>query len=100
MDIDDINLDEIAAAQLLAGNQVFAHQQNFILFTKQHSDGARLGVDAAHLRADDLVDLVGKVFVNRVALRLTDALQNHLLGGLRGNTTEIVGRAGHAYNIA
>ncbi len=71
-----------------------------MLDIEQERNGARQRVDTAHLCRDHLADAVCKIFINRVALGLADALEDDLLGSLRGDTSEIIGRIGHADDIA
>jgi hypothetical protein len=43
---------------------------------------------------------VGEVLVDGVALRLADALQDHLFGGLGGDAPKLLGRVWHAHDVA
>ncbi|MEZ4612560.1 MAG: hypothetical protein R2838_20340 [Caldilineaceae bacterium] len=100
MDVHHVDLEIVAAAQLLVGNLLFAHQQRFGLVIQQDGHGVGGGVHAAHLRVDQLADAMGKILVDRVARGLADALQDDLLGRLRRNAAE-VGRLGlHLDDVA
>ncbi len=100
MYVHNIDLDVLATAQLFGGDLVLAHHQAFVLVVKHERDGARLGVDAAHLGGNHLAHLVRKIFVDRVAFRFADALEDHLLGRLGGNAAKVVRRIGHADDVA
>ena len=61
-------------------------------------DAAQLHDDVAVLEplddaADDFADPVAVLGVDVVALGLADLLEDHLLGGLRGDAPEVLGRA-------
>ena len=89
--VDDEDLEIVTAAKLLGANLVILHHEDFVLVIEQQGDRARRRVDAAHLRRENLAHLVSKVLEDGVALGLANALQDDLLGRLRGNAPKVLG---------
>ena len=53
--------------------------------------GAATGVDAGDHTGEQLLGLAHELLVDHVALRLPDALDDHLAGGLSGDAPKILG---------
>ena len=73
----------------LAVDLLGLRQQRLDAFAQLHERVARVGL--LHDAGDQLADAVAVLLVHHVALGLADALQDHLLGGLRGDPAEVVG---------
>ena len=74
----------------LAVDLLGARQQRLDALAQLHERVARVGLldDAG----DQLADAVAVLLEHHVALGLADPLQDHLLGGLRGDAAEVVRR--------
>ncbi len=88
-DLLDDGLDPLRVVVALALDLLGLGQQRLDTFAQLHERVARVGLlnDAG----DQLADAVAVLLVHHVALGLADALQNHLLGGLRCDPAEVVG---------
>ena len=87
--LDDDRLD--------AGAVLVALGLDLLALGQQRLDAAELDQRVAlvallHDAGDELADAVDVLVVHEVALGLADALQDDLLGGLRGDAAEVVGR--------
>ena len=74
----------------LAVDLLAARQQALDALAQLDERVARVGLldDAG----DELADAVAVLLVHHLALGLADPLEDHLLGGLRGDAAEVVGR--------
>ena len=89
-DLLDHGLDALGVVVALALDLLGLGQQRLDAFAQLHERVA--GVGLLHDAGDQLADPVAVLLVHHVALGLADALQDHLLGGLRGDAAEVVGR--------
>ena len=89
-DLLDDGLDALRVVVALALDLLGLGQQRLDAFAQLHERVAR--VRLLHDAGDQLADAVAVLLVHHVALGLADALQDHLLGGLRGDPPEVVGR--------
>ena len=89
-DLLDDGLDPLGVVVALALDLLGLGQQRLDAFAQLHERVA--GVRLLHDAGDQLADAVAVLLVHHVALGLADALQDHLLGGLRGDPPEVVGR--------
>ena len=95
--LQHIDLDVVAVVEHLAGDHVLL---------LQHALGAaqlhihRLGFHPLDDGREDLAFLLDVLVVDLAALRLADALHNHLLGRLRGHPQEARGRHVHLGDVA
>ena len=89
-DLGDDGLDPAALLVALAVDLLGARQQRLDLAeVDEHVVAvARLLDDAGH----DLADAVDVLLVHHLPLRLADPLLDHLLGGLRRDAAEVLGR--------
>ena len=89
-DVLDDGLDALAVVVALAVDLLGLRQQRLDALAQldQRVAGVRLLDDAG----DQLADAVAVLLEHHVALRLADALQDDLLGGLRGDAAEALGR--------
>ena len=80
----------LAVVVALAVDLLGLRQQRLDALAQLHERVARVGLldDAG----DQLADAVAVLLEHHVALGLADPLQDHLLGGLRGDAAEVVGR--------
>ena len=74
----------------LAVDLLGLRQQRLDALAQLHERVAR--VRLLHDAGDQLADAVAVLLVHHVALGLADPLQDHLLGGLRGDPPEVAGR--------
>ena len=87
--LDDVGLEAAAVVVVLVLHLLGLRQQRLDLAeVEQRVAGVGLLDDAG----DDVALAAGVLLVLHLALRLADALEDHLLGGLRGDATEVVGR--------
>ncbi len=89
-DLLDDRLDALGVVVALALDLLGLGQQRLDPFAQLHERVAR--VRLLHDAGDQLADAVAVLLVHHVALGLANALQDHLLGGLRGDPAEVVGR--------
>ena len=89
-DVGDDGLDAGAVLVALAVHLLEARQQRLHALAQLHERVARVGLldDAG----DQLADAVLVLLEGHVALGLADPLEDHLLGRLRGDAAEVVGR--------
>ena len=89
-DLRDHRLDAAPLLVALAVDLLGARQQRLDLAEVDEDVVAITGLldDAGH----DLADPIDVLLVHHRPLGLTDPLEDHLLGGLRGDATEVVGR--------
>ena len=88
-DIHDVDANLLVQAITLAGNLFpTRHLRLFLVFQVQ---GNALRIDRLNRTDDDLVDLAAKAGELALPISLAQALGNHLLGGLRGDTAKVVG---------
>ena len=88
-DLDDVGLDPGAGLGALVGHLLGLGQQRLDpAEVEQRVAGVGLLDDAG----DDVALAAGVLLVLHLALGLADALGHHLLRGLRGDATEVVGR--------
>ena len=85
-DVLDIAADAVAGAIRLAADLFVAAQNRFATANIDDDVAVFLALD---LTVDDRALAVAEFFVLTVALGLTDLLQDHLLGRLRGDTAQI-----------
>src|SRR6185436_3136344 len=88
-DVGDDRLDALAVVIALAVHLLAARQQRLDPLAELHERVARVGLldDAG----DQLAHAVLVLVEHHVALRLADALQDHLLRRLRGDAAEVLG---------
>ena len=89
-DLLDDRLDALRVVVALALDLLGLGQQRLDALAQLHERVARVGL--LHDAGDQLADAVAVLLEHHVALGLADALQDHLLGGLRGDPPEVVGR--------
>ena len=89
-DVGDDRLDALTVVVALAVHLLAARQQRLDALAQLHQRVARVRLldDAG----DQLADAVLVLVEHHVALGLADALQDHLLGRLRGDAPEVLGR--------
>ena len=88
-DLDDVGLEAAAVVVVLVLDLLGLRQQRLDLAeVEQRVAGVGLLDDAG----DDVALAAGVLLVLHLALGLADALEDHLLGRLRGDATEVVGR--------
>ena len=89
-DVLDDGLDALAVVVALAVDLLGLRQQRLDALAQLHERVARVRLldDAG----DQLADAVAVLLEHHVALRLADALQDHLLGGLRSDAAEALRR--------
>src|SRR3954452_14542841 len=89
-DLLDHGLDPLRVVVALAVDLLGLGQQRLDALAQLHERVARVGLldDAG----DQLADAVAVLLEHHVALGLADPLQDHLLGGLRGDAPEVLGR--------
>ena len=91
MDFQNIDPDDVAFLMLLTGNLLGSPEHSvgsLIALTDadEHITGG--GVNAQHGAGEQLLGLGGIGFVHDAPLGFPDALNDHLLGGLGGNSAE------------
>ena len=89
IDVDDVRDEAIARAVRLAGH-LLARRQDRLGLAEVDDDVAAL--EAAHDARHELALAILELVIDHVALRLAEALDDDLLGGLRGNAAEAEGR--------
>ena len=89
-DLLDHRLDALRVVVALAVDLLGLRQQRLDALAQLHERVA--GVGLLHDAGDQLADAVAVLLEHHVALGLADALQDDLLGGLRGDPPEVVGR--------
>ena len=87
--LDDHGLDARAVLVALARHLLGAGQQRLDAAPEVDERGARVGL--LHDAGDDVADAVLVLLEHDLALGLAHALQDDLLGGLRGDAAEVVG---------
>ena len=85
-------------AEALAGDHFFARHGAFGAHFQSHGQPER--IDRLNHAADDLAQLLLVVGKLGLALRIADALLDHLAGGLRGHAAKIARRAFHNHHAA
>ena len=89
-DLLDHGLDPLRVVVALAVDLLGLRQQRLDALAQLHERVA--GVRLLHDAGDQLAHAVAVLLEHHVALGLADALQDHLLGGLRRDPPEVVGR--------
>ncbi len=89
-DVGDDRLDALAVVVALVVDLLGLGQQRLDALAQLHERVAGVGLldDAG----DQLADAVLVLLEHHVALGLADPLEDHLLGGLRGDAAEVLGR--------
>src|SRR5699024_3867368 len=93
--LDQIDLDALALGQLLAADLLGSRQHSLALLAARDYVQIRIArarVDAGDHAGQDLVLLALKLRDHHAALRLADALDDDLLGGLGRDAAERLGR--------
>ena len=96
LDVEHVGGDAVAGAVRLA-RHLLAHRQDGLVAADLDDEVAAL--EATHGAGDQLALAVLELVVDVLALGLAHALDDHLLGGLRGDAAELLdgvaaGRAG------
>src|SRR5215217_4882566 len=89
-DLLDHGLDALGVVVALAVDLLGLRQQRLDALAQLHERVAR--VRLLNDAGDQLADAVAVLLEHHVALRLADALEDHLLGGLSRDPAEVVGR--------
>src|SRR5207249_3675676 len=98
LDFVDEHPQTLIAAEEFALNLLFLGQDGLRLVAER--ERRMLGSDILNNADDEFALTLGVVRIQMVALRLADALQNNLLGGLRRNAPEVSRRDVHAHDTA
>ena len=87
---DQVDLGPLALAVTLRG-RLFLDREDGLSAAKIQGDGPA-GFGLFYHAGDDVALMLLELLVKEVSLGLTQALQYHLLGGLRGDTAGVVGQ--------
>ena len=93
-DLHHVDLDPVALPVALAGDLLLGGEQRFGALptgADLHVERPAAGVGAGDHAGNQLLGLAHKLLVDHVALRLPDALDNHLACGLGGDAAEVLG---------
>ena len=102
-DFNDVDLYLVALFKNLGGNSLAGLKDGLGVVRARidaEANGAALVINVGNCAGEDLVLLGGELLVDHAALCFAYALDDNALGGLSGDTAELLGIDGDVYDVA